>query len=183
MTSKRILLLGKRPDVMEQLLRQVHEAGLQAQGSTDLATVHQAFNARDFDLIGLGGGLEQPERHLLTAEFRRRNPTVAVVDLVAPLAVAQLRYHAQKQAKPLLSDLQTSVPADVEIRFSATEACALEASFYYYGPQPVAQVVFAGAVPSGANTLVISKALLGPGPNFVALKTKAGEILAGRVQS
>jgi hypothetical protein len=135
MTSKRILLLGKRPDVMQRLLRQVHAAGLQAQGSTDLATLHQQFNALDFDLIGLGGGLEPPERQALTVEFQRRNPAVEVVDLVAPLVVEQLRYHTQKGAAPLLSDLRVRVPNDVEISFSTADACKLEASFYHYNPQ------------------------------------------------
>ncbi|WP_324677927.1 hypothetical protein [Hymenobacter sp. GOD-10R] len=183
MTPKRILLLGKRPDVMQRLLRQVHEAGLQAQGSTDLPTFHQQFNALDFDLIGLGGGLEQPERQALLLAFRRHNPAVEVVDLVAPLVVEQLRYHTQKVAAPLLSDLRVRVPDDVEISFIAADACRLEASFYHYNPQPVEQVVFAGEVPQGVNVVEISKTSLGPGPNFVALKTKTGEILAGRIEA
>ncbi|WP_143436532.1 hypothetical protein [Hymenobacter crusticola] len=104
-----------------------------------------------------------------------------MVDLVAPLVVEQLRYHIQKVAAPLLSDLKARVLREVEISFSVAEACTLEARLYHYNPQPVMQVVFVGEVPRGLNMLEISKSLLGAGPNFVALQTKTGEILAGRV--
>jgi hypothetical protein len=64
-TPLRLLLLGKRPDVMQRLLADVRAAGFQAEGSTDISTAPQQFDARQFDLIGLGGGVEPHERELL----------------------------------------------------------------------------------------------------------------------
>lgn len=86
----RVLVIGGSPDVLEAILQELHDAGVAAQGTTEAERAATDYDAREFDLISLGGGLRGPLGEELKQRFRARNPAVRLLDTWAPQAVHQI---------------------------------------------------------------------------------------------
>ncbi|MBC6989505.1 hypothetical protein [Hymenobacter sp. BT491] len=177
-----LLLLGKRREFMQQLLPQVREAGFYALGSTSLATVHDDFDARDFDVIGLGGWFGPEERARMKETFRRQNPQIVVLDLVGPVALEQLKSFAAGRELTVAQQLMATFDGSLEVRFALSEASAVELTLYYYDAAPRAETLLHGVASAGETVLRISPEKLGQGPNFLVLKAENGDILTHRIE-
>lgn len=88
--SMNVLLIGKDPTMLETLQAGLRERGIVAEGTTDMAGAGERFDARNFDLISLGGGVGPVLREQLKRAFEARNPQVIVLDVFAPVAVEQI---------------------------------------------------------------------------------------------
>ena len=86
----RILVIGRSPEVLEIVIQDLAEVGVDVQGSTEAERAAERFDARDFDLIAFGGGLIGPLSERLGQHFQRRNPQVRLLDTFAPRAVQDI---------------------------------------------------------------------------------------------
>jgi hypothetical protein len=53
-----VLVIGRSPAVLEKVLAGLRALGIAAQGTTAVEKASAHFDARDFALIGFGGGVE-----------------------------------------------------------------------------------------------------------------------------
>jgi N-hydroxyarylamine O-acetyltransferase len=86
----RVLVLGRSPAVLETVMQELAELGLQVEGSTEPERAAERFDARNFDLIAFGRGLIGPLSEALERQFGQQNPQVRLLDTFAPLAVRQI---------------------------------------------------------------------------------------------
>jgi N-hydroxyarylamine O-acetyltransferase len=89
--APRVLVLGQAPHVLETVMHELGLLGVAVSGSTRPDRAATDFDARDFDLIAFGGGVDHAVRTAAKAAFVRRNPRVRLLDTFAPLAVHQIR--------------------------------------------------------------------------------------------
>jgi len=93
-----VLVIGRNVDVMETVKRGLIAKGIAADGTIDAEHASTDFDAPDFALVALGGGLGSPLRETLKSDFRRQNPDVILLDTFAPVAVPHIS--ASLNAKP-----------------------------------------------------------------------------------
>jgi DNA-binding NarL/FixJ family response regulator len=80
MKSVRILVMGRHAQIMETVLRLIHNhQDWKAVGALSDSEAIEQFRADNFDLVLIGGGVEEePERKLKT-EFEKVNPKVKMI--------------------------------------------------------------------------------------------------------
>jgi N-hydroxyarylamine O-acetyltransferase len=88
--GKRVLVLGRVPEVMEAVVEELTALGLAVEGSTAPEQATEDFDARNFDLIAFGGGVLGPLREDLRRRFAVQNPRVDFLDTYAPRAAWQI---------------------------------------------------------------------------------------------
>ena len=100
-STNRVLVLGRLPDVMQDVTQQLVARGVSARGSIDAEHAAEEFDAKDFDLISFGGGVVGPLNERLRLEFTRQNSQVQFLDVFAPVAVKQIISALEGPDKPL----------------------------------------------------------------------------------
>lgn len=88
--NARVLVLGKLPEVLDAVMGELLDAGLDVEGSTAAGEAAGMFDARGFDLIAFGGGLRGPVEDQLRQSFTAQNPAIRFVDVFAPQAAHQI---------------------------------------------------------------------------------------------
>lgn len=99
-STNRVLVLGRLPDVMQDVTQQLVARGVSARGSIDAEHAAEEFDAKDFDLISFGG-VVGPLNERLRLEFTRQNSHVQFLDVFAPVAVKQIVAALEGPDKPL----------------------------------------------------------------------------------
>jgi len=100
-STNRVLVLGRLPDVLQDVTQQLVERGVSARGSIDAEHAADQFDAKDFDLISFGSGVVGPLNERLRLEFARQNSHVQFLDVFAPVAVKQIVSALASPDKPL----------------------------------------------------------------------------------
>lgn len=176
--AKRILVIGKRADILERGVAALNQQGYAAVGTVS-ASPDAEFHAGDFDLITVGGGVDPATRARLHARFKEQNKDVMVLDVYAPIAFRQIAWALRR----------SSVEGELGSAFSVTEgegafvaratierACTLRLEVYSYpgaALEPeIARVVDTSVAP-GTHELEIPKELARGG--FMAVLTLNGE--------
>ena len=88
--ANRVLVLGRPPDVLRDVVEQLTARGVLAQSSTDAQYAADLFDARHFDLISFGSAVPEGLNESLRHEFARQNPHVQFLDTLAPIAARQI---------------------------------------------------------------------------------------------
>ena len=86
----RVLVIGRSQPVLDTVLDGLAELGVTASGTTEPAEAAARFDARAFDLVAFGGGIEAPLRAELKRAFAGRSPAVRLLDTHAPRAVREI---------------------------------------------------------------------------------------------
>ncbi|WP_437762673.1 hypothetical protein WMF27_45045 [Sorangium sp. So ce281] len=180
MASKatRILVIGKRADILERSVAALNKQGHSAVGTLS-ASPDTEFHAGDFDLITIGGGVDAATRARLHARFKEQNKGVMVLDVYAPIAGQQIAWALRR----------SSVEGELGSAFSVTEAndtfvaratieraCTLRLDIYSYpggALEPEVARVVDTSVPQGTHEFRIEKQLARDG--FMAVLTLNGE--------
>ncbi|KYF69323.1 hypothetical protein BE11_22430 [Sorangium cellulosum] len=175
---KRILVIGRRADILERGVAALNQQGYSAVGTVS-ESPDAEFHAGDFDLITLGGGVDAATRERLHARFKEQNKDVMVLDVYAPIAGQQIARALRR----------SSVDGELGSAFSVTEgdeafvaratierACTLRLDIYSYpgsALEPeVARVVDTSVTP-GTHEFELAKELARGG--FMAVLTLNGE--------
>ncbi|WP_437529766.1 hypothetical protein WME79_48385 [Sorangium sp. So ce726] len=176
--ATRILVIGKRADVLERGVAALNKQGHSAVGTLS-ASPDTEFHGGDFDLITLGGGVDAATRARLHARFKEQNKDVMVLDVYAPIASQQIAWALRR----------SSVEGELGSAFSVTEAndafvaratieraCTLRLDIYSYpggALEPEVTRIVDASVPQGTHEFRIEKALARTG--FMAVLTLNGE--------
>lgn len=107
-SGNRVLVLGRLQTVLDPILHELRRRGIAAQGTVAAEQAPERFDARDFDLISIGGGLFGAAADRLKAAFGRQNPDVRFLDAFGPVAVRQIvaALGNHRPADPHLGDLR-----------------------------------------------------------------------------
>jgi hypothetical protein len=89
-SANRVLVLGRPPEVLDDVVEQLTARGVSAQCSTDAQYAADLFDARHFDLISFGNAVPGSLNESLRLEFARQNPRVQFLDTLAPIAAKQI---------------------------------------------------------------------------------------------
>ena len=92
-TTGRVLLVGKRARVLNQLAEALRHEGMTVKQETELDEVDRRVDASTIDVVALGRGVRGSRREAIVKALRARNPSLRVVDGLAPitpLLVAQI---------------------------------------------------------------------------------------------
>ena len=100
-STNRVLVLGRLPEILDDVTQQLVARGVSARGSIDAEHAADQFDAKDFDLISFGGGVVGPLNERLRLEFTRQNSEVQFLDVFAPVAVQQIVAALEGPDKPL----------------------------------------------------------------------------------
>jgi hypothetical protein len=93
-TTGRVLLLGKRARVLDQLAAALRQEGLTVRQETNLDGVRTGFDGSTVDVVALGRAVTGARREAIVNALRAKNPALRVVDGLAPitpLLVAQVK--------------------------------------------------------------------------------------------
>lgn len=93
-TTGRVLLVGKHPKVLDRLAEALRREGLQVRQETELDRVGSHVDASSVDAVVLGRAVRGARRDSIVKALRARNPSLRVVDGLAPitpLLVAQIQ--------------------------------------------------------------------------------------------
>lgn len=91
--SGRVLLVGKRARVLDQLSDALRQLGLSVREETDVDRVGSHIDGSNFDVVAVGRAITGSRRDELIRGLRAGNPGIRVVDGLAPitsLLVAQV---------------------------------------------------------------------------------------------
>jgi hypothetical protein len=100
-SANRVLVVGRMPEVLQDVTQQLVARGVSARGSIDAEHAAEQFDAKDFDLISFGGGVVGPLNERLRREFTRQSSHVQFLDVFAPVAVEQIISALASPDKPL----------------------------------------------------------------------------------
>ena len=79
-TSLNILVVGRHEDIMETVLRLIHsQPGWIAQGAIANEEAIEKFKKQSFNLVLLGGGVDQHSENMLKTEFGLINSNCKVI--------------------------------------------------------------------------------------------------------
>jgi hypothetical protein len=91
--SGRVLLVGKRARILDQLADELSRLGLQVREETDLDRVRTQVDGSTIDVLAIGRAITGAKRDELVRGLRSSNPRLRVVEGLAPitpLLVAQV---------------------------------------------------------------------------------------------
>ena len=153
-SANRVLVLGRLPDVLEDVMQQLTARGVSAQGSVDAEHAADQFDAKDFDLISFGGGVVGPLNERLRLEFTRQNSEVQFLDVFAPVAVKQIMSTLEGQDKPLryVADFQVAEDgSDYVVSATILQPCTVRIEVHetLEAPLPRVKVVEESAAAPG----------------------------------
>jgi hypothetical protein len=75
-----ILVIGRHPQIMETVLRLINsQPQWRAEGALTDEDALFKFNAADFNLVLIGGGVAESSEGKLRKEFEKRNPQVKLI--------------------------------------------------------------------------------------------------------
>lgn len=177
MKPARALLLGKDLSVMNRLLSALRADGHAVEGTVNWNTAHEDFNARDFTLIGLGGGFTDQERAHLRQGFQLQNPEVRLEDVFGPVGLVQLRFLLSPAAqRPVLEHLTVSL-AELQVQLIVRTHTEAIITLYHFQEQLHAEELWKGELPAGAAQLPLQRGQLLPGMLYhVVAQLPEGEV-------
>jgi hypothetical protein len=90
----RVLLVGKRARVLDELGRALQHLGMEVIQETDLERARNSVDGASVDVLALGRAVRGAKREAVVTALRAQNPALKVVDGLAPippLIVAQIQ--------------------------------------------------------------------------------------------
>jgi len=145
-SANRVLVLGRLPEVLQDVTQQLVARGVSALGTIDAEHAADQFDARDFDLISFGGGVVGPLNEHLRLEFTRQNSHVRFLDVFAPVAVKQIMSALAGPDRPLqyVADFHVAEDGlDYVVTATILQQCAVRIEVHQTleAPLPRVQVV------------------------------------------
>lgn len=101
----RVLVLGRSPEVMEHVLAQLAELGVDAVGTVRPEEAPSEFDVRHVTLAALGGGVGGLQGQAIRRAFQARHPGIRILDVHAPTAALAIRDTLRGIVPPKLVDL------------------------------------------------------------------------------
>jgi N-hydroxyarylamine O-acetyltransferase len=90
LSGRRVLVLGRAPEVMEAVIQELTDLGIVAKGSTEPERAAETHDVRRFELVAFGGGVAGALNEDLRRRFAEQNPELRFLDTYAPRAAWQI---------------------------------------------------------------------------------------------
>ena len=142
-SANRVLVLGRPPESLQDLMQQLVARGVSAQGSIDAEHAADQFDAQDFDLISFGGGVIGALNERLRSEFGRQNSQVQFLDVFAPVAVNQIISALEGPDKPrkFVADFNVAEHGlDYVVKATILQPCAVRIEVHQTLQAPLPRV-------------------------------------------
>jgi hypothetical protein len=161
MAQKRVLAIGRVAAVNQWVVSRLVERGLDAVGAAGDGDFPE-LDARGFDLVAIGAGVDAPTRALLKQRFAAQHPGVLLLDAYGPLAAEQIESALRRsEGTAAISELAIDDAGEVwQARVTVARACRLRVELYQHRGSrepaivPVAEVL----VTAGAQAFAVAKA-------------------------
>lgn len=160
-------MLGRVAAVNQRVVDRLVARGIAAVGAAGEGSFPDV-DAREFDLVGLGAGIDPETRAALKQRLRGQQPAVELLDVYGPLAAEQIAAALRRAAgaPPVLGELAVEALAEVVlVRVVALQPCRLQVDVFRHRGSPEAEVVpvAAAAVTAGTHTFAVGEAFTGEG--------------------
>ncbi|PSJ42963.1 arylamine N-acetyltransferase family protein [Allosphingosinicella deserti] len=99
--APRILLVGRSRDVLDIVLQELRDAGLDVSGTADPESASEHFDPRAFDIAALGGGLLGPGGDAVRSALKAANPDLRLLDVTAPTATHRIMAELEQRGSPV----------------------------------------------------------------------------------
>ena len=149
LSGRRVLVLGRAPEVMDAVIQELTDLGIIAEGSTEPERAAEMHDVGRFELVAFGGGVAGALNEDLRRRFAEQNPQVRFLDTYAPRAAWQIA--------EALKGTATEAPVDLEAYFKRIG---------YTGPREptldtlrLLQELHLAAIPFEAIDVVLGKAI------------------------
>ena len=80
MEAIKIFVLSRHTEMLENVLKFLRENGYEADGETDNEKATSSFQLKQYDIVIIGGGVDNKTRALLKSEFPKISPDVEFVE-------------------------------------------------------------------------------------------------------
>lgn len=161
--GNRVLILGRLQSILDPILRELRERGLAAEGTTAADRAPERYDANDFDLISIGGGIFGEPAERLKAVFRLQNPDIRFLDAFGPVAVRQIlaELGGPRPSDPHLADVRVEedgptdpdgpYPPDALVRATVRRPATVTVEVYRAidAPPPPIDLIASGPVAPG----------------------------------
>ena len=180
----RVLLIGRVQEVLDRITATLAAEGLVAKGTTDMANAATRFDARDFDLIALGGGVSASLRERLKQTCTDRHPTVRIIDAFAPVAVQQILAAARNVNPNELASRFDVVASEraYRLRLELTKECDLKIQLYHARDRLESEPLTEQRAPAGPFELDLPSPRLTPGLNILLVTLDGREHHTHRIE-
>lgn len=84
-TPARVLIVGKRVRVLDELGNALRQVGMVVREETDVERIRSDVNGATIDILALGRTFGASKRDLIVSSLRAQNPTLRVVEGLAPI--------------------------------------------------------------------------------------------------
>lgn len=152
--TARVLLVGKRARILDELGSALRDEGLHVREETDIDRV-RSINGANLDVVALGRAVRGSKREALVMALRAQNPAVKIVDGLAPIPDVLVGQVQQALTTPsadtrIVADADYE-PADNRIVLVLRRATHLEAVLHRLDPLYRAhhEVVYEGPIGRG----------------------------------
>jgi organic hydroperoxide reductase OsmC/OhrA len=180
-----VLVLGKKASASREIARELEAHGLHAQTSNDLEGATAAFDARDFDVIALGGGLNDELRPRLKEKFSSENPAVKLLDVFAPVAARQilaaLRPASGQQAVSGIR-VDSLAGGGYVLRLRADRECDVRVDLYHLGESLERTPLLERPVSPGPFEATVDASLFRPGATMILVTVDGAEFHTHRIE-
>lgn len=177
MNQKRVLLIGKRQNVLTKLATALTKEGFAVQWTSDIERADKVFGARNFDMIAFGRGVTPDQKAHFRAFFSGQNPAIRFVDGLAPiipLLVDQIK-QAFVELPPdeqRLTGFTYETTGGLKLHFALKEICEVNIKLYYldffFRTHPYKLV--SAKLPPGSHTIATGKKPGRFGRNFLVVQ-------------
>ncbi|MBK7829776.1 hypothetical protein [Nannocystis sp.] len=166
-TTRRILLIGRVPAINQRVVAQLGARGADVVGAAGEGSFPE-LDARGFDLVAIGAGVDPETRASLKQRFRAQHPDVLLLDVYGPLATEQI-YTILRRASgtpALAEDIALGDAGEVvQVHVTVRQSCRLRLDVHRHRGSPEPEVIPVAAVQAiaGVHTFAVARAFTGEG--------------------
>jgi hypothetical protein len=177
-----VLVIGRSPAVLEKVLAGLRALGIAAQGTTEVEKASTHFDAKDFALIGFGGGVDTATREQLKREFAQQNPQVVLLDTFALIAVQHIAA-TLSDTREFASQFEVAAhEGSYLVRLDMVKDGDVHVEIYHLQDQLEAETIVRQHISSGPFEVRIDESKIHHGLNMIVVTLDGREFYMHRIE-
>jgi hypothetical protein len=175
-------VIGKSPAVLEKVIAGLRAEGIVAQGTTEIEQSSVRFDAKDFALVAVGGGVDTSTRERLTREFTQQNPEIILLDMFALIAVQHIAA-TLRDTREFASRFEvTTHERSCLARLDVMKDCQVHVEVYHLRDTLDAETIVQQHVSSGPFEVRIDESQIHSGLNMILVTLGGREFYVHRIK-
>lgn len=165
--TQQVLVIGRLAAINQRVVARLVELGYAAVGAAGEGSFPE-LDARDFDLVAIGSGVDATTRAALKRRFQAQRPDVLLLDAYGPLAAEQVDTALRRaQGAPgCFEAIAVETAGELQrVRVAVRRPCRLRLDVYRHrgSPEPEIVPVAAVEVVAGTHLFAVARAFTGEG--------------------